>query len=88
MIFGTLSLGGWGGRATSKKIKTDELMSLSHEHVGLKILAKIKIYTPTRAELLFSLCYEIPCKSNKQNSVSKINQRCIQSILFVFWHFS
>ena len=36
-------------------------MSLSHEHIGLKILAKIKIYIPTRAELLFPLCYEIPC---------------------------
>ena len=36
-------------------------MSLSHEHVGPKILAKIKIYVLTRAELLFPLCYEIPC---------------------------
>ena len=36
-------------------------MSLSHEHVGLKISAKIKIYPLTRAELLFPLCYEIPC---------------------------
>ena len=31
------------------------------EHVGPKILAKIKIYILTRAELLFNLCYEIPC---------------------------
>jgi hypothetical protein len=36
-------------------------MGLSHEHVGPKILAKIKIYLLTRAELLFHLCYEIPC---------------------------
>ena len=36
-------------------------MGLSHEHVGPKILAKIKIYVLTRAELLISLCYEIPC---------------------------
>ena len=36
-------------------------MSLSHEHVGPKILGKIKIYVLTRAELLFPLCYEIPC---------------------------
>ena len=35
-------------------------MGLSHEHVGPKILAKIKIYDLTRAELLCSLCYEIP----------------------------
>ena len=36
-------------------------MPLSHEHVGPKILAKIKTYFLTRAELLCSLCYEIPC---------------------------
>ena len=36
-------------------------MVLSHEDVGLEILAKIKIHLLTRAELLCSLCYEIPC---------------------------
>ena len=36
-------------------------MSLSHEYVGLKISAKIKIYLLIRAESLFPLCYEIPC---------------------------
>ena len=36
-------------------------MPLSHEHLKPKILAKIKIYILTRAELLCSLCYEIPC---------------------------
>ena len=36
-------------------------MGLTNEHVGPKILAKIKIYVLTRAELLFTLCYEIPC---------------------------
>ena len=30
-------------------------MSLSDEHVGLKILAKIKIYTPTLDRNYFSL---------------------------------
>jgi hypothetical protein len=38
-------------------------MPLSHEHVGPEILAKIKIYNLTRAELLCSLCYEIPCNA-------------------------
>ena len=38
-------------------------MSLSHEHVGSKIPAKINTYMLTRAELLFTLCYEIPCTS-------------------------
>ena len=37
-------------------------MPLSHENVGSKIVAKIKIYILTRAELLLNLCYEIPCK--------------------------
>ena len=36
-------------------------MGLTNEHVGPKILAKIKIYVLTRAELLFKVCYEIPC---------------------------
>ena len=52
-----------------KKVKTDELdkiMSLSHEHVGPKILAKIKIYVLIRAELLFPLCYEIPCTTERK----------------------
>ena len=38
-------------------------MLLSHEHVGSKIPAKIQIYILTRAELLITLCYEIPCTS-------------------------
>ena len=36
-------------------------MALTNENVGPKILAKIKIYALTRAELLFKVCYEIPC---------------------------
>ena len=36
-------------------------MGLTNENVGPKILAKIKIYVLTRAELLFTLCYETPC---------------------------
>ena len=37
-------------------------MSPTNEHVGSMILAKIKIYVFTRAELLFQVCYETPCK--------------------------
>ena len=40
-------------------------MSLSHEHVGSKIPAKINTFTLTRAELLIHLCYEIPCRSQE-----------------------
>ena len=36
-------------------------MPPSHKHVGFKMLAKIKIYILTRAELFLNLCYEIPC---------------------------
>ena len=36
-------------------------MGLTNEHVGPEILAKIKIYVLTRAELRFQVCYEIPC---------------------------
>ena len=37
-------------------------MSLSHEHVGLKILAKIKIYILNGAKLLITVWDEIPCR--------------------------
>ena len=43
-------------------------MGLTNEHVEPKILAKIKIYVLTRAGLLFTLCYEIPCKLHSQSS--------------------
>ena len=36
-------------------------MLLSYEHVGSKEPAKITTYMLTRAELLITLCYEIPC---------------------------
>ena len=42
-------------------------MGLTNEHVGPKILAKIKIYVLTRVELLFNLCYEIPCRCQYYN---------------------
>ena len=38
-------------------------MGLTNENIGPKILAKIKIYVLTRAELLFKVCYEIPCNT-------------------------
>ena len=40
-------------------------MALTNEHVGPMILAKIKIYVFTRAELLFQVCYETPCSRSK-----------------------
>ena len=43
-------------------LKSKSQMPVPHEHVGSKILARIKIYILTRAELLINLCYEIPCK--------------------------
>ena len=36
-------------------------MPLTYEHVGSKKPAKINTYMLTRAELLITLCYEIPC---------------------------
>ena len=47
-------------------------MGLTNEHVGPKILAKIKIYVLTRAELLFNLCYEIPCSSKHSLTMTKM----------------
>ena len=47
-------------------------MCLTNEHVGPKILAKTKIYILTRAELLFKVCYEIPCITGKSLSEALI----------------
>ena len=43
-------------------------MGLTNEHVGPKIVAKIKIYVLIRAKLLFNLCYEIPCTTSQTTS--------------------
>ena len=55
-------------------------MGLTNEHVGPKILAKIKIYVLTKAELLFQVCYEIPC-TLLQLYCSQ--QGCIEYVLVV-----
>ena len=39
-------------------------MPLTYEHVGSKKPAKINTYMLTRAALLITLCYEIPCRSD------------------------
>ena len=44
-------------------------MPLTYEHVGSKKPAKINTYMLTRAELLITLCYEIPCRQDKQQNV-------------------
>ena len=38
-------------------------MALSHEYTGPEISAKVKIYILSKAKLLCSLCYEIPCST-------------------------
>ena len=63
-------------------------MSLSHEHVGLKISAKIKIYPLTRAELLFPLCYEIPCILQWKKSLERFGQWLCFFLIFVNWIFN
>ena len=57
-------------------------MSLTNEHVGSMILAKIKIYVFTRAELLFQVCYETPCSFASSSfflCLRKIMSKTIQS---------
>ena len=43
-------------------------MALSHEHVESKIPAKINTNMLTREEFLITLCYEIPCITQKDAS--------------------
>jgi hypothetical protein len=47
-------------------------MGLSHEHVGPKILAKIQNYILARSELLFTICSEIPCRT-QVNEIAMLN---------------
>ena len=68
-------------------------MALSHEHVGPKISAKIKVYILSRAKLLCSLCHEIPCIKNlcvfvktKYVNCIKITHQCNFSST-ISWNF-
>ena len=36
---------------------------VSQEYIGLLIQEKIQMYILTRAELLYTLCHEIPCST-------------------------
>ena len=61
-------------------------MSLSHEHVGSKIPAKINTSMLNRAELLITLCYETPCITRKFYYPVKIESATIYSAsLTIFW---
>ena len=59
-------------------------MALSHKYVGPNIATNINVYILTRAELLCSLCYEIPCineikltvSSNLDMIFSKLQEFC------------
>ena len=51
-------------------------MGLTNENVGPKILAKIKIYVLTRAELLFKVCYEIPCTTHSGRDSRSLADLC------------
>jgi hypothetical protein len=56
-------------------------MGLTNKHAGKKILAKIKIYVLTRAELLFKVCYEIPCILIRLMSFKQDTLKFLQNIL-------
>ena len=51
-------------------------MSQAHKHVGLKILAKIKIYILSRAKLLITVWDEIPCSTYLSNIFSSFQGEC------------
>ena len=60
-------------------------MGLSHGHVGPNILAKIQIYILTKAELLFTLCSEIPCISNRKYTLIKSTFNLIFNLLIFLY---
>ena len=45
----------------NKKMVRYAKNGVSQEHIGPLIITKIQIYILTTAELLYTLCYEIPC---------------------------
>ena len=49
-------------------------MPLTYEHVGSKKPAKINTYMLTRAELLITLCYEIPCRKGAERALHLIKK--------------
>ena len=53
-------------------------MSLSHKHIGLKVLAKIKIYILSRAKLLITVWDEIPC--NQSSHFGSLKKLCVDLI--------
>ena len=57
-------------------------MPLSHEHIESKTPEKIQIYILTRAELLITLCNEIPCTNilRLTNSISTVQQTHITNL--------
>ena len=58
-------------------------MGLSHEHVESKILEKIQIYILTRAELLFTLCLEIPCSLESLQAIGQLYFEPYRRVIFL-----
>ena len=66
-------------------------MWVSQKHTGPLILKEIQMYILTRAELLFTLCYEIPCIESVQvirNDIEKINSHCITTYICILSTFT
>ena len=57
-------------------------MGVSQKHIGPLILAKIQIFSLTRAELLFTLCSEIPCNTDIAARTYNISR-----VFFPMWLF-
>ena len=60
-------------------------MGLANEQVGPKILAQIKIYVLTRAELLFQVCYEIPCSTKNIFNINLTSHQSKQVLKRSMW---
>ena len=53
-------------------------MWVSQKHIGSLILKEIQMYILTRAALLFTLCYEIPCTLKDSEPWNLCNQTLIR----------
>ena len=77
----------WRTTLIQKKLIRLAKNGVSQEYIGPLILEKIQIYILTRAELLYTLCYEIPCSKNGNDmNLLKLDWKIREIILFeLFW---
>ena len=74
----------WRTTLIQKKLVRSAKNGVSQEYIGPLILEKIQMYILTRAELLYTLCYEIPC--SKREFADALNNENNEQIQYKHRH--